>query len=68
MDMTVFTAVLGGNLLTALCAWGLYEINKSENGASWIAYGAALLFPAFLIGGLLTIGELPPQFDALRAQ
>lgn len=71
MNVDVFTAVLGANLLTAMCVYGFVQASREErHGAlpSWLSIGCVLFPLAMLVMGLLSSGHLPPSLDAIAAR
>ena len=57
-----------GNALTLSVVWAFSQFNKHDVNAPWLAYAAFLIPVLFMLAGLISTGEVPPQFDALMPQ
>lgn len=67
----MMTAVLGANLLTAMCIYGFLQVTREERDGreySWLALGCVLFPLAFGILGMVSAGYYPTWLGALAAQ
>jgi ABC-type multidrug transport system permease subunit len=65
------TAVLGANLLTAMCIYGFLQVTREEREGreySWLALGCVLFPFAMFLAGMISAGYSPTWLGAVAAQ
>lgn len=61
-------AVLLGNVLAVIFLWSCFQFHRFDYKAPLLAYAGFLIPCLFVLGSVISIEGLPPQFDALRSQ
>lgn len=65
MQSYLWADVMLGNILTISIVWGMFQFQRHDYKAPWLAYAACVIPVLMLLASFVATGNLPPQLDAL---